>query len=324
MGTLQGRRVVVTGGAGFIGSHLCDALVGVGAEVVCVDNLVGTSGSTRNIDHLQGHPLFSFVREDIVSWARHADLRRVDTVFHQAASKNVVCMTDPERDLVVNALGTLVLLRRAQESGVRKFIHASTGSVYGPPARRQDETHPRNPVSFYGVSKTAAESYCQVVSALSGFDITVLRYFHVIGPRQDDSDYGGVVAIFVRRCLEGRPLVVYGTGEQTRSFTSVHDIVRANLWAAEPGADSQGVFNCASGVRVTIKELAEFVIEETRADVPILYEAWRPGDIVSFDVDNSRLVRKGFSFDQCWQDAVREVIAWKRRQISSSQGNASL
>jgi UDP-glucose 4-epimerase len=304
------KRAVVTGGAGFVGSHLCDALIERGCEVICVDNLVGSGGSTRNIDHLLNDPRFTFANQSIVDWAPSADLRGVDCVFHQAASKNTVCMDDPELDLTVNGLGTLRLLLAVRDHGVPKFVHGSTGSVFGELQERQDELHPKNPVSFYGVSKLAGESYCRVFGQIYGLDYTVFRYYHVIGPRQDDSDTGGVVPIFVRRCLEGRNLTIYGTGEQIRSFTSVADVVEANIRAAEEGPKATGYLNCASAIQVTIQELAEFVIAETGANVEIEHAPWRPGDIRKFDIDNSRIrAALGMDFNTNWQEVVRGVIA---------------
>ena len=128
---LQSKEVVVTGGAGFIGSHLCDALVRRGHHVICVDNLVGTAASPRNVVQLLDHPRFELVTDDVLEWAQRAQLAGVEGVFHLAASKNSVCMDDPERDLAVNALATLRLVRAAARDGVRKFVHASTGSVLG-------------------------------------------------------------------------------------------------------------------------------------------------------------------------------------------------
>ena len=272
---------------------------------------MGSEGSDRNVEHLLDHPKFTLVRDSLVDWAAAADLSGIDYVFHQAASKNTVSLRDPELDLMVNGLATLRLLLAAQRGGVRKFVHGSTGSVYGQLREKQDEEHPKDPVSFYGVSKLAGESYCRVVHEIYGLDYTVFRYYHVIGPRQDDSDVGGVVPIFVRRCLERRPLTIYGTGEQVRSFTSVHDVVAANIRAAILGPQSTGYFNCASGIRVTIQELADFVISETEADVEIEYADWRPGDILSFDVDNSKTRGLGIEFNTDWRSVVREVIASK-------------
>ncbi len=303
-----GSHVIVTGGAGFIGSHLCDALIARQHHVTCVDNLVGTAASTANISHLLEHPNFVQVTEDILEWAERAELRDVACIFHLAVSKNAVCLANPERDLLVNALGTLRLMRAAARDGVRKFVHSSTGSVFGEIGVRHTDDAPRLPVSYYGVSKLAGESYCRVVGDISGLDYSILRYYHVIGPRQADSEVGGVVPIFVRKALSGQPLTIDGDGGQTRSFTSVHDAVRANLIAAEhPQARGRG-FNCASGVSVTISELADFVIRETRSHVGVRHGPARVGDIRHFDVDSSGLRELGLEFDTDWQAMVRGVI----------------
>src|SRR4051794_6350436 len=148
-------RMVVTGGAGFIGSHMCDALVERGHDVTCVDNLAGTRGSFANVAHLLSHPRFQLVTDDVVTWAQGADLGGVRCVFHLAASKMSVCEADPELDLAVNALGTLRLARAAAAAGVGKFVLSSTGSVFGETERRHGEDVPKDPVSYYGVSKLA-------------------------------------------------------------------------------------------------------------------------------------------------------------------------
>jgi len=294
-------RTIVTGGAGFIGSHLCDALLERGHEVTCIDNLVGTGGSTRNVAHLVGRPGFRLVAEDVVEWVTRADLRGTDCVFHLAASKNNVCRADPERDLVVNALGTMRLARVAQEAGVRRLVHASTGSVLGEVG---------TPVSYYGVSKLAAESYLPVVGSEGGLDWTVLRFYHVIGPRQDDSDAGGVVPIFVRHALRGEPLTIDGDGGQTRVFTSVHDAVQAALIAMQHPGSRRATLTCASGVRVTVRELADYVIEQTGSRGGAHHGPQRAGDIRHFEVDNRRLRSLGLDFDADWRAIVRDVITF--------------
>jgi UDP-glucose 4-epimerase len=297
---------VVTGGAGFIGSHLVDALIARGCRVTCVDNLVGTGGSTRNVDHLEGVAAFTLEREDVCEW--RSDLRGVDAVFHLAASKNSVSLADPERDLAVNALGTLRLLRAAARDGVRRFVHSSTGSVVGETDRAHAEDTPMRPVSFYGVSKLAGESYCRVVAGMSGLEYAALRYYHVIGRRQDGSERGGVVPIFARRALAGEPLLIEGDGRQTRSFTSVHDAVAANLIAADDDGARGAVLHCASAVRVSINELAAFVLKETAGRAGMRHVDPRPGDIRRFEVDNGALRRLGLAFDTDWRAIVRDVI----------------
>ena len=301
-------RSLVTGGAGFLGSHLVDALLDRGDHVIAVDNLVGTQGSSKNLAHVLDHPRLEFKEEDYLEWVTSQALAGVRTVFHQAASKNTVSMRDPERDLEVNALGTLRLLLASVEAGVQKFVHGSTGSVFGELEDRQDESHPTRPRSFYGVSKLAGESYCRVVHEIFGLDTTVLRYYHVIGPRQDDSDTGGVVPIFIRNCEEGSPITIYGTGEQVRSFTSVFDVVEANLLVESSDEAAGKFYNCASGIKVSIQELAEFVRAEMKSDVPILYDDWRPGDIINFDIINDKIVDLGARFNTDWKEVVRGVI----------------
>ena len=165
------------------------------------------------------------------------------------------------------------------------------GISYGEPLELPtDENSALRPVSYYGVSKLAGEAYALLFNTLHGLDTVVLRYFHVYGPRQDNSDVGGVVSIFCRRAHEGRDLVIYGDGTQVRSFTYVGDVVNINLLAAVEQRMVGRPFNCASGVRVTIRELAEKVLASyRREDLAIEYRDWKPGDIRNFQVDNRRL-----------------------------------
>ena len=305
---IEGAKCLVTGGAGFIGSHLCDRLLDRGAEVLCLDNLLATRGSDKNIAHLKENPSFSFLQQSVEESLPANLMQSINFVFHQAASKNTVSIEDPINDLAVNAAATLKLLLLAKEAGVTKFIHASTGSVYGGQFSGEERKKIRDPVSFYGVSKAAGELYCRVVNEIYGLDYTVLRYFHVIGTRQDSSEVGGVLPIFVRRSIEGKPIVIYGTGEQTRSFTSVHDVVEANIVAATLGDQSRGFFDCASGIKVTIQQLADYVQKKMDNDVEIKYADWRPGDIKKFEIDNSDVIDWGVSFNTDWGSIVDEVI----------------
>jgi nucleoside-diphosphate-sugar epimerase len=177
----------------------------------------------------------------------------------------------------------------SREAGVRKFVHASTGSVLN-----------GRPVSYYGASKLAAESYVRIFA--DELDTTVLRYFHVIGPRQNAADVtGGVAAIFARRARQGLPLVVYGDGEQQRSFTSVHDVVGANLLVADRPESRGRTYTCASGIAVTINDLA------THFGAPIEYQPERPGDVRRFEIDNSGLVALGLRFDTDWRAMVDRI-----------------
>lgn len=310
---LRGRKVMVTGGAGFVGSHLCDALVELGAEVICLDDL--SAGKTANVAHLEGRENFRFVQGDVCDSgpAMDALFDGLDTVFHNAASKKNICLINPHRDLEVNAGGALNLLQMAMKHEVRKFVHASTGSVYGEPRLfPTDETHPFEPVSYYGVSKLAGERYVDVFHTLYGLDTTILRYFHVYGPRQESNEFGGVVSIFLRRIKEGKNPIVFGDGEQVRSFTYVEDLVGANLLAAVTPKATGEAYNVASAIRVTINELAEGMLKLLDNQGRLRVEHGDPliGDIMNFDIDNSKIRRDlGIAFHEDFWSTLKSALA---------------
>lgn len=309
-------RALVTGGAGFIGSHLVDALLADGLEVVSIDDY--SAGKVDNHAHLRGHPGFKAVAADVTVRDQIAPhFEAIDVVFHEAVSKNTVCMRDPARDLEVNAKGTLNVLELARAANVRKFVHASTGSVYGEAQYfPTDEHHPLNPASYYGVSKLAAEKYARLFSDLHDLDTTVLRYYHVFGPRQDNSDVGGVVSIFGRRAITDQSLIIYGDGTQLRSFTSVHDIVRINKMVAGRKDTRGEAYNCASGVKVTIKQLADSVLSSLgKQHLGIEYRDWKLGDVRRFDVDNGKLKRLGFEFEYSFERGLGETLEWLEQHM---------
>ena len=312
MGTLNQcyKTALVTGGAGFVGSHLCEALLNEGLRVISVDDY--SAGKESNHASFAQNPNFKAVNCDVSDMqALLPLLEGVDIVFHQSASKNTVCLRDPARDLEVNAKGTLNVLTAAHQHGVKKFVHASTGSVYGDAQYYPtDEKHLVNPNSYYGVSKLAGEKYVRLFQHLYGMDVAILRYFHVFGPRQDSSDVGGVVSIFARKALQDKPLLIYGDGTQLRSFTYVKDVVRINLLAAVTPAMSGQAYNCASGVKVTIQELAEQVRAYfNKPELAIEYEDWKLGDVKVFDVDNSKLKSLGFEFNYSFEDGLNKTLA---------------
>jgi nucleoside-diphosphate-sugar epimerase len=296
------KRVVVTGGAGFVGSHLCERLVSVGAQVYCLDNF--SAGKRRNIAFMQDMPNFHVVEKDVCDSDSEMEglFEGTDTVFHNAASKKNICLHHPQKDLAVNAGGTLNLLELAKKHGVRKFVHASTGSVYGEPSQfPTDETHPLHPVSYYGVSKLAGERYVDVFHKLYGLDTTILRYFHVYGPRQESNEFGGVVSIFLRRLVNGEGPIVFGDGHQVRSFTWVKDIVEANIRSARLKEASGKVYNTASGIKVSINDVAERMTKmiDPSGRLRVLYGEPLIGDIMNFDIDNSQIIHDlGVEFNQ--------------------------
>jgi len=273
-------KALVTGGAGFIGSHIAQRLLDDGHEVTILDDL--SSGKEKNI------PTGSRLFMADVAHIRDGDLfKDIDVIFHNAASKKNICLKDPYRDLQVNGGGTLKMLLAAKKSGVKTFIHASTGSVYGEVEGTLHEDGPTNPVSYYGISKLAGEKYVGMFS--TDMNVVVLRYFHVYGPRQeDDPSLGGVVAVFKKQIKEGGPVTIHGDGSQKRVFTHVNDIVEINMRAWEEAENISGnVYNCASNIPVSVMALAGELIRKKK--VLLEYKPSLEGDIYNFDVDNRKV-----------------------------------
>lgn len=304
-------RAMVTGGAGFIGSHIVEGLLEDGLDVISVDDYSG--GKASNLAHLHDYAGFTEANCDVTDLDGLSEIfHDVDVVFHLAVSKMTVCLKDPRRDLEINAEGTFNMLELARDRDVKKFVHVSTGSVYGKAQYYPtDEEHPLNPVSYYGVSKLAAEKYARAFVDLYGLDTTILRYYHVYGPRQESSDVGGVASIFARRAFEGKPLIIYGDGTQVRSFTYVSDLVNINKLVAISEGTTGEAYNCASGARITIRELADSILDIMgRKDLEIRYEDWKIGDIKEFNVDNSKIKALGMEFTTDFQDGLRKTVEW--------------
>jgi UDP-glucose 4-epimerase len=208
----------------------------------------------------------------------------------------------------------------SRKYGVKKVVHVSTGSVYGEAQYYPtDENHPLNPTSYYGVSKLAGEKYARVFAHLYDLDVTMLRYYHVYGPRQESSDVGGVVSIFARRALHDQPLIIYGDGSQLRSFTYVKDVVDINKVVAQSAASKGEAYNCASGIRVTILELAQKVLAYYgKEDIEIQFEDWRLGDILKFDVANAKLKGLGYEFRTDFDEGLAKTLEWSRSFFTNS------
>jgi len=274
------KTFVVTGGAGFIGSHLCEELANLGNKVYSIDDY--SAGYKRNLKGLDVIPL-----EGDVTMEYTKDLIKSlnpDGLFHQAASKKNICLNNPKRDLEVNVVGAFNMASICRDLDI-PMVHASTGSVYGEAVRCQDEEHPTNPVSYYGISKLAGEKYSRFIA-----NAKILRYFHVIGDRQESSDdRGGVLAIWMRRLEQGLPIIVYGDGTQERSFTYVKDVVKANILAMEKG---DGIYNVASGHLYTLNDMVEG-LRKFYPNMQVEYQDWLPGDVKKFDVDNTRICNLG-------------------------------
>lgn len=315
---LRFQKALVTGGAGFIGSHICERLVNMGIEVVSLDNY--SAGRDKNLQTISCEKVKGDILDE--NMVEHL-MKGVDVVFHNAASKKIVCSADPKRDLAVNAEGTLILLAAALKHGVKKFVHASTGSVYGKPFYfPQDEDHPTRPISYYGVSKLAGERYVDVFNKLYGLDTTILRYFHVYGPKQPGGQYGGVVAIFITNMLAGLPVCIHGDGSQERSFTYVDDIVNANLAAVESSFSSGKVYNCASGLRVSVLGLYEKLVEMLKYEGPFpIYISPDLGEIFKFDVSNYN-IKKDLKLDfEFLEEGLRRTVSWFQSERIECNGD---
>ena len=297
-------KALVTGGAGFIGSHIVDSLLADEYRVISIDNY--SAGKHENLSHINNSD-FQEISCDVCDFDKLKQLMEgVDIVFHEAASKKNICIKDPRMDLDVNGKGTLNVLEAARECGVKKIVHASTGSVYGEPTVfPQTEQHPLNPNSYYGVSKLAGERYVAMYHKMGWINATILRYFHVYGPRQEDGEFGGVVAIFIRQAKNNEPLIIFGDGSQVRTFTYVDDIVKINRLSA---GLSGGVYNCASGIKVTVNQLAGRILQLTKSDSKVEYKDWLTGDIKDFDVDNTEIKSLGIEFETDIDKGLRRAI----------------
>jgi UDP-N-acetylglucosamine 4-epimerase len=307
-------KVLVTGGAGFIGSHLVDRLLAEGFEVTVLDDF--STGRMENISCHKDVREFHLVRGDV----RDAGLVRkvvedVDGVFHLAALVDVaLSIENPVLFNEVNVVGTLNLLGACVDSDVRRFIFASSAAVYGnsKSAKKREDMLPR-PISPYGVSKLAAENYVQVFNEFYGLETVSLRYFNVYGPRQGlASSYSGVIVAFMSRLLKGQPPVIHGDGKQSRDFVHVDDVVSANLLALQSKKVVGGVFNIGSGTSTTVYELANILqqITDTERLKPIFTES-RAGDIkhCSGDIYKAEEIL-GFHPKIQLRDGLSKLVEW--------------
>ncbi len=270
--------VLVTGGAGFIGSHLVERLLRIGQDVRVLDNF-----STGHRANLAGFDV-EIVEGDIQSYERvHNAVRGCDVVLHQAALPSVPrSIADPLTSHATNATGTLNVLLAARDENVRRLVFASSSSVYGAvEGLPKHEAMATMPISPYGSAKLAAESYCRSFHEVYGLETVALRYFNVFGPRQDpQSEYAAVIPKFIAAYAAGRAPTIYGDGEQSRDFTYVDNIVDANLRAlAAPGVSGRA-FNVACGEQITLNALSDELRTQMGVEVEPLHGAARPGDIL--------------------------------------------
>jgi UDP-glucose 4-epimerase len=302
---MKQRKVVVTGGLGFIGSHMAERLI-LDNEVTVVDD--GSTGRLENIRHLLPEGLV-FTEGDIAT----LDLAKVfegkDYVFHLAALPSVPrSIKDPLNTHHANLTGTLNVLTAAKDSGIKKVVFASSSSVYGDtPTLPKSEDMVLNPKSPYAVTKAAGEMYCRVFEEIYGLKTVSLRYFNVFGPRQDPgSPYAAVIPLFIRAVMDGKSPVVFGDGEQSRDFTYVGNVVDASLKACE--SDMTGSFNVACGRSVTINRLIGMINELLGRDVRPLYVQPRPGDIRHSLADIGKAGRFSYAPSGDFREELKETI----------------
>ncbi len=291
-------RVLVTGGGGFIGSNLVRALLERGDDVRILDNF--STGNRANLADLAGE--IEVVEGELRSYERvHAATRGVEVVFHQGALPSVPrSVQDPLTTAAVNTEGALNVLLAARDEGIRRVVFASSSSVYGNSDELpRVETQNPDPISPYGVSKLAAERYCVSFSRVYALETVALRYFNVFGPNQDpSSQYAAVVPRFITTIADGRPVPIYGDGEQKRDFTFVSNVVEANLLAAEAEEVSGTIVNVATGRATSVHELADTIGTILRLPVERELHPARTGDIRDSYADVTR---------------ARELLGWEAR-----------
>ena len=303
-------KVVVTGGCGFIGSNIAEELIKK-HYVVVIDDL--STGRIENIQSLQDKENFEFVRGNITDLGLLKQIfEDVDCIFHQAAIPSVQRSVENPLDTnEANIKGTLNVLIAARDCGVKKVVYASSSSVYGDtPELPKKENMKPNPQSPYAVSKLTGEYYCKVFSDIYGIKTICLRYFNVYGPKQDPaSEYAAVIPRFINRVLNNQPPIIFGDGNQTRDFTFVKDVVKANILAMEKNVE--GVFNIAYGQQISINELANKIMEIVGVKLNPVYDKPRPGDIRNSLADISLAKQKlGYMPEYSLEKGLEVTIRW--------------
>ncbi|MHA1265181.1 MAG: SDR family oxidoreductase [Candidatus Helarchaeota archaeon] len=309
----NGKKILVTGVAGFIGSNIALQLLSYNCSIIGLDNF--STGRKENIKDCLANPKFSLIKGDIRDFAfLKKSLKDIDIIFHEAALGSVPrSVEDPLTTNNVNITGTLHLLMLARILDIERFIFASSSSVYGEKEiLPKKESMATAPISPYAVSKLAAENYVLSFYKTYGLKTVSLRYFNVYGPRQSASPYSGVIAIFISRAINNKPLVIFGKGEQTRDFTFVQDVVHANLLAATEKKSIGQVYNVGTSTQTSIKELAHSVLELShKSHLDILYEPPRAGDVLHSRADITRIKTElGFTPKYDLHHGLIDTIKW--------------
>ena len=308
---------LVTGGAGFIGSHLCEELVRRGERVRVVDSLI--TGKRQNLAHL---PQVEFMQGDLadIDVARRA-VQDVEYVLHQAAIPSVPrSVEDPVTSNRANIDASLNILVAARDAGVRRLVYAGSSSAYGnSEVLPKVETMPTAPLSPYALQKLVAEQYCQMFTTLYKFETVTIRYFNVFGPRQDPSSpYSGVISLFISALCDGRRPTIYGDGEQTRDFTYVANVVDGVLRACQAPAASGEVINVATAGRISLNQLFTIVKREVGSSLEPVYSDPRAGDVRDSQADINKAQRLlGYAPIVSFEEGLGRTVKWYRESMVS-------
>ena len=309
---LKGAKILVTGGAGFIGSHIVDRL-SPNNKVIVFDNL--SSGSLSNLE--KSKERITFVKGDIRDKALLKDIvAEIEFVFHLAANVgNIRSIEDPYFDMDVNIRGMINILEACLNSNIKRLVYSSSSAIFGEAKYLPiDEDHPINPESPYGVSKLAAEKYCFAYHKIHDVPTTALRYFNVYGPRQESSEYANVIPIFLGRIKEGKPLTIFGDGKQTRDFIFVEDVVTANILAATQSAAIGQIFNISTGKRSDIIELVSVINQITARENPVIHADARAGEVRHSQADIEKAQKMlGYVPQADFKEGL--LLTWKEKNL---------
>lgn len=314
------RKALVTGGAGFIGSHITERLISAGMDVIVLDDL--SVGRIENMPKGARFYRASILDSSVVS----ESLEGVDVVFHNAARVSIRnSFEDAVRDAETNVLGTVSLLKECARAGVRKFIYASSMAVYGSGATIPVvEGSSLSPESPYGTGKLAGESYLRQISSHYGFDGVVLRYFNTYGPRQTFTPYVGLITIFITRILQGKAPIIFGQGTQVRDFVHVRDVAEANLQAMMKAAHGT-VINVGTGVATSVADIAGLLIKRLAPEMDPLFALLPPGEPGDSVADVSAMERVlGFVSARRLSEMLGEVIEEKKALMAIASAESKL
>lgn len=305
---IKNRKVLVTGGAGFIGSHLVDALVKKGANVIVYDNF--SSGLLENLEQVKNE--ITLIKGDILDYEKlNSVIKGMDIIVHQAAQLEIArCINDPIEDLTTNTIGTLNIFKSAVKNNIRKVVWASTAGVYGQLVKRpqKEDSHPNNPNWQYGVSKLATEKYATIYNEMYGLPIVSIRYSIVYGPREW---WGRVLSIFLKKALENKPLIIFGDGKQTRDFIYIDDIVNLNIKSIEKDYKNHIIINGSTNKEISVNTLAKSIIKALgKKDLKTIHDFKTKEGELSPDIGRIRLPLELLAIKMSYEKALK-LYGWE-------------